>query len=67
MQHWEMHKTFGDLDWMPEDGSAAVTNSVRGLFAGGFVSPANVNTITFVNIASTGEWTRLWRFNQNYF
>ena len=49
-------QTFGDIG-AGSNGSAAVTNSVRGLNAGGFVSPANVNTITFVNIASTGEGT----------
>ena len=49
-------QTFGDLG-VGSNGSAAVTNSVRGLNAGGFVSPANVNTITFVNIASTGDGT----------
>ena len=49
-------QTFGDIG-VGSNGSAAVTNSVRGINAGGFVSPANVNTITFVNIASTGEGT----------
>ena len=52
----ENAQTFGDIG-VGSNGSAAVTNSVRGLNAGGFVSPANVNTITFVNIASTGEGT----------
>jgi len=47
---------FGDLG-TGTGGAAAVTDSVRGLNAGAFISPANVNTITFVNIASTGDGT----------
>ncbi|MHA2404916.1 MAG: hypothetical protein ACXADH_18120, partial [Candidatus Kariarchaeaceae archaeon] len=49
-------QTFGDIG-VGVNGGGVVTNSIRGVNGGAFVSPANVNTITFVNIASTGEGT----------
>jgi hypothetical protein len=32
-----------------------LSNSTRGLFAGGYVAPSNVNTIDYVTIASAGN------------
>ena len=45
---------FGDLTSATSHGSG-LSNSIRGLFCGGNVSPAKTNVIEFVTIASTGN------------
>jgi hypothetical protein len=34
-----------------------MSNNVRGVFCGGRISPANINVIQFITIASTGNTT----------
>ena len=36
-------------------GAAGMSNSIRGVFAGGRLAPNNYNTIDFITIASTGN------------
>ena len=45
---------FGDLTNKRRRGSG-LSNSVRGIFAGGYGAPGNVNIIDFVIISSTGN------------
>ena len=45
---------FGDLTTTRSTTPGATSNSIRGIFAGGYV-PGNVNSIDFVTIATTGN------------
>jgi len=45
---------FGDLVAASNSGKGT-SNNVRGVFAGGYVSPAEINTIQYITIATTGN------------
>ena len=45
---------FGDLTRAMTSGRGT-SNNVRGVFAGGYISPAEINTIQYITIASTGN------------
>ena len=47
---------FGDLT-LARTSARGTSNSVRGLFVGGYVSPASKNIIDYVTIASAGNAT----------
>ena len=47
-------------------GTAAIghaANGVRGLLAGGYIAPANLSTIDFINIATTGDSSSFGEFD----
>ncbi len=48
---------FGDLSSGSYSQLRGLSNSIRGCFAGGYISPAETNIIHFVTIASTGNST----------
>ena len=48
---------FGDLDTAHGLSMGSVANSTRGIFGGGYVSPAKVNTVDYVTIASASDAT----------
>ena len=48
---------FGDLTSGSYSQLRGLSNSIRGCFAGGYISPAETNIIHFVTIASTGDST----------
>ena len=45
---------FGNLS-AAKSGPNGMSNSIRGLFVGGRISPANINVIDYITIASTGN------------
>ena len=47
---------FGDLAAAMTSGRGT-SNNVRGVFAGGYISPAEINSIQYITIASTGNAT----------
>ena len=48
---------FGDLTSGSYSQLRGLSNSIRGCFAGGYISPAEINIIHFITIASTGDST----------
>ena len=57
---------FGDHRLMSGGTGAAIghaADGVRGLLAGGYIAPANLNTIDFINIATTGGSNEFGEFD----
>ena len=46
---------FGDTSYSNSIGGHAGANETRGILAGGYVNPANINNIEFLTIATTGN------------
>ena len=47
---------FGDLT-VGRNSVASIQNTVRGIFAGGRISPARLNTMDYITISSAGNAT----------
>jgi hypothetical protein len=57
---------FGDHRLMSGGSGAAIghaANGVRGLLAGGYIAPSNLNTIDFITIATTGSTSEYGEFD----
>ena len=57
---------FGDHRLMAGGSGAAIghaANGVRGLLAGGYIAPANLSTIDFITIATTGDSSSFGEFD----
>ena len=54
---------FGDISGANGGGSSGVSNSIRGVFAGGQQHPAYYNVIQYITIATTGNSSNFGEFN----